>query len=100
MPVVEALKVSVALPAAPLSVSVVNVPTPLVELAVIEFPVGVTELGETVAVIVIVPAGTGFSKASRTWTTGCVVSATPLVAFGAGWVVMPSFAAAPAYAVA
>lgn len=91
------LKVRVKDPAVPLMVKPLKVATPLLRVAVAPVRVPVPEV--IVAVTVPVAVVTVLSEPSTTRTTGCVVSATPLVAVLGGPVVNSSLTAAPGFKV-
>src|SRR3989454_12197124 len=78
-----------------------NVAAPLPTVVAVAF-VSVAPAGPVaITAVTVTPAPpAGFPAASRTWITGCCPKAAPLVAVGEGWVVIVSWVAAPAPAVA
>src|SRR5256712_11650226 len=78
-----------------------NVPAPPPPGGPVAF-VGVAPAGpEAITADTCTPAPpAGLPAPSRTWSTGCGVNAAPLAAVAGGWVVIVSWVAAPAPAVA
>src|SRR5256885_14924025 len=90
-------KLSVQLPVGPLIARPLNAAAPF-DPVVADGLSTVAPLGpDAIVAVTTVPLWlTGLPLTSWTWSTGCCANAAPLCAVFEGWVVMPSWVAAPA----